>query len=193
MNNILKLMTIFLICFAFSCKDSKNVSKQDLELKTEPGVTPLKKDNLSVEKFTLIIKGIITKEDNFQVFYIESEADSHTEQKSVWVKVSPSDYKQEIKFELPEGVYPKNLRIDLGNNKKQESITINELILKYKKYDFKIKGSDLLKYFKYNDEIKMLSDSLTFKFIPILYNGVEKYDPYMVGNKGLENLLLEEL
>ncbi|WP_146109720.1 hypothetical protein [Jejuia pallidilutea] len=178
------MIAIMFLCVLTSCKNRENKTPED-NVET--------KEVLSVDKFTVVLRGIITKDDNFQVFYTEYEGDVHTEAKSVVAKVFPSDDEQDITFELPKKVYPMNLRIDLGNNIKQESITINELIFKYKKGDYRINSKELNKYFTFNKGIEMLSDSITFKLKPISYQGIEKHDPYMVGNKSFIDMLTVEL
>jgi len=180
----------FLLVFAilFSCKkDSKSEVKQDSNIEE---TTPKMK---VVENFTLTLKGIVEKDDKFQMFYFETDKDPVSEKKSVWAKVTPSKEEQEIKFVLPKDVYPMNVRIDLGVNNKQENITINECVLQYKKYDYKINGKELVKYFTLNQCVKMVSDSINYNLMPMKVGEVKKYDPYIVGNKLFENILIEEL
>lgn len=184
-NGILGLIVLVL----FSCTGEKKIKNNTNEVEQE-------KEKLEViikEKFTVILRGIILKEDLFQVHYLNSGGEAYDGQKSISVSVKSSPDEQDIEFELPKGVYPHNLRIDIGDNKNQEEIRINEIIFLFEKYNFKIKGKEILKYFKPSPFIQVSNDSITYYTKELNFNNVLKYDPYLAGLKDLEEALLSEL
>ena len=56
-----------------------------------------------------------------------------------------------IKIDFPKDKQPKNVRIDFGNNIKNEKIILNKLKFKFQKNYFELKGNEIYYYF-YADE-----------------------------------------
>ena len=183
----LSLLLCCMILFSMGCK--QKTDKQPLETVEEKIL-----DSSESEKFfSLTLKAVVKEEDVFSLFYIQFEGEAYSGEKIINTKVYPSDEMQEIKFELPEADYPYNIRLDFGSNPSQENIIIAECDLNYFNSSYKIKGSELYKYFKFNGGVEMLADSLTFKLSTVIYDIGEKFDPYIVGNDRCVNVLQTEI
>lgn len=183
-------MSLLLCCvlfFNFGC--NQKTDKNPVETVEENVIEVSESEKI----FSLTLQAIVEKEDVFSLFYTQYKDENFGVDKIINAKVNPSDQIQEIKFELPEADYPYNIRLDFGSNPNQGSIIVSECDLKYFNSSYKIKGSELYKYFNFNDGIEMLSDSLTFKFKPVIYNLEEKFDPYIVGNDRCVNVLAHEI
>lgn len=107
-------------------------------------VTEVKND---VYRFTL--NAVIKKDDTFQLFYKDSNDNKapFEETKSVSVDLKGSETAQNIVFNLPQDVYPTELRIDFGFNKEQKDIIVNEFKVEFLDKNFIVKGASFFDYF----------------------------------------------
>lgn len=183
-------MSLLLCCIMFFSVGCKQKADQEPLEPTEENII---QNSESKKVFSLTLEAVVKKEDVFSLFYTQYEGENFSGEQMINTKVYPSDQAQEIKFELPEEDYPLNIRVDFGSNPSQESIIITEFDLKYYNSSYKIKGSELYKYFNFNEGVEMLSDSLTFKLKSFKNESVEKYDPYIVGNDRCINLLQQDI
>lgn len=133
------------------------------------------------DTFTFTLNAIVKKQDDFQVFYKEGTdtAAPYEEVHSVWVGVKGNENAQNIVINLPEGVYPTQIRFDFGQ-KKQEEIVINNLDISYKDKSVAIKGAEFFNYFT-PDENFVKIDKLNSKIIPVELAG-GKFDPMFYSN-----------
>lgn len=157
-----KLFALLLITVSlFSCKKE---SKEEV----------LKKPEL----FSLKLNAIVKKDDDFQIFFKES-ADTqapYEEVNSVWVGVKGNENAQDIVFNLPEGVYPTQIRFDFGQ-KKQTEIVVNSLNVSFKEKAFNMKGSEFFNFFT-PDENFVTIDKMGSKIIPVEQKD-GKFDPML--------------
>lgn len=114
----------------------KNEEKQEIK--------EVKKD---IYKLTL--NAVVKKDDTFQVFYKDSNDTKapFEETKSVSVNLKGSETAQNIVFDLPEDVYPTELRFDFGFNKEQDEIVVNEFKIEFLDKNFIVKGGAFFDYF----------------------------------------------
>jgi hypothetical protein len=120
------------------------------------------------EFFSVDLEVIAPKADDFGVYYTEDQTINFTGDKVAWKGVFAKPNKvQTVTFDFPEEVMPTNIRFDLGNNKKQDDLVLQNFKLNYYDKSFKAQGSDFFKYFSQNDSIKFEIDSIkgTIKFL----------------------------
>ena len=166
---MMKKYIVFVFAFIallVSCKNNNDANKEAVQK------APKVKEKVSKE-FRVSIKGKFSKEDSFQLYYIEDESETYSEKKSIWAKVDPSDASQEVTFVIPNEIYPNNIRLDLGINKEQVSIDIEEIKLSYKKNQLVILGSEVKDYFALNRHMKQEDVSNTFELVTVDTDGVE--------------------
>lgn len=183
-----KISLAIILIFFIGCKENKTESTDNTQIDSEIIDKPKQEENFKVK-----IKGVFNKDDQFTLFYIENESEKFNAQKVVVTKFDASNEIQEITLETPVDVYPMNIMLDFSSNKEQSSIKIYECILEYKSKSYTIKGSELKKYFRFNDGVKMQPDSVTFNFPIFKLNGKEECNPYIIGNKKLTEVFDFEL
>tara|TARA_R110002094_G_scaffold123798_3_gene118359 strand:- start:158 stop:541 length:384 start_codon:yes stop_codon:yes gene_type:complete len=127
------------------------------------------------------------------MYYLSEQSDEYSGERKIEKEVIPNGGFQEIKFELKEIVYPYNIRLDLGTNKEQPPVLIEECVLHYGNETFKIKGKDLNKYFHFNKGVEVNSDSLTFTLKTFKRGKIDIYDPFIRGNQALNKVLETKL
>ena len=80
-----------------------------------------KKEEVKVDKnFKVAFNAIVTKDDNFQIYYNEDGSIAFEADKYIDVAVKGKNEPQEIVFDLPEDVIPQAFRFDIGSNKEQK-------------------------------------------------------------------------
>jgi len=144
-------------------------------------MTSCKKDEAAPDKpkvptFAFTVNAVVPKNDNFQLFYKE-EADSQafSETSSVWVEVKGNEKPQDITFELPEDVVPAQFRLDLGTNKEQAPITINNCKVTFKDRKIDIQKAEFFTYFVADTTFAKV-DTATGKVAPFVTK-TGAYDP----------------
>lgn len=188
---MIRLKTTLLLCciMFFSIGCNQKPDKKPLESIEENIVKPAE----SKKVFSLTLEAVVEKEDIFSLYYTQYEDERFSGEQLINTKVYPSDQAQQIIFELPEKDYPLNIRLDFGSNSSQGKIRIIECDLKYSNSSYKIKGSELYKYFGFNEGVEILPDSTTFKLKTYKDSSGEKYDPYIVGNDRCVIVLGQEI
>lgn len=160
--------TLFILALA-SCKnDTKEVAKPDTAKLPET--------------FNIAFNLTVLKDDTFQLFYTEDGSLNFGEAKSVKSLIKGSPTAQEILFKLPADVLPTNIRLDFGDNKAQDEITVNSMRLKYFAKTFNASENIVKKYF-YTNDFQLKYDAKTSKVKAVITNGV--YDPLMWSNDAL--------
>ncbi len=179
-TKIKALLIIMLINLFSSCKDGKSVDELNV-IKSEV------EDNL----YRVSLKVIVKKQDDFALFYTEDGSVNFFGIKPLWVAVNGSETEQDVNFILPEGVYPNQLRFDLGLKENQENIIIKGLKVTYKDQIFETYGSDFFNYFR-ADENQCKVNQSTGEVISNIENGKRKvpsiYPHQDILGKKLENL-----
>lgn len=192
MNFIHKITVLFFLVV------SMNSCKQNSEKKSSDTQTVEQKRSENPEEkapihFSLTLSALIQKNDNFQLFYIQENTSSYNVNQFLTREVSGSDQYQDITFDLPTEFYPFNLRLDFGTNPLQNSIQVEKCTLYYGSSDYVIKGSEMKDYFTFNEGVEILSDSTTFSLKTFKQGSIDKYDPFLMGNLKLNDVLLKKL
>ncbi len=136
--NSTKLVTFFLsLAMLISCKGG---DKDNQNATAEPASDP---------NYVITLNATIKKSDNIQLFFKETTDDNtqFSEENSVRVDVIGSDKAQDIVFKLPTDSYPSQLRLDLGLNKDQQEIAINNLNIQHAGKNFSLSAADFFEYF----------------------------------------------
>jgi hypothetical protein len=172
-NKILLVITALSLLTISSCKDDKKESDK-------------KVNKVEDKSFNIIMDVVVTKDDNFQIYYNEDGSDNYTGDKYVNVDVKGKPESQEIVFKLPEDAMPASLRFDVGSNKEQGEIKINAFKMKYFDKVFEAKDTLFFQYFGNNTSIKYIRE----KAIAVpLVNNPTGYDPIFSGTENLKNEL----
>lgn len=169
MNKLTIVYTIILMSIFVACKNEK--STDDLEVK-----------NTEVEHKGFKISFEITseKDDEFHLFYTEDGSMNFNGDNLVIVSKDGSNSPQTVEFLLPEQASPLNIRLDLGDNTEQASISFSKMTLEYKGKKFEATGSNIFNYFFPNGFIEYD----TFNGVVILKTiEGQHYDPMLIGNE----------
>lgn len=165
-----KLIAVFLLAATvFSCKDNNK----------EEAAKPEEK----VETFDVTLNMVVTKDDNFQIFYTDQADPNFDEKKSVLVPVKASATAQDIVCHLPEDVIPTNLRVDLGNNAQQAPMKLNNFKISYFDKSYELKDTLILRNFVVNDQLKY--DKPTSTLTPA-QGKATIYDPFLYPQDNLK-------
>lgn len=164
-NKFLVLLLVAVV--AISCKKEEKVVEKVEESKPE--------------LFSFTLNAIVKSDDDFQIFYKEDNDPStpFQEDNSVWVGVVGSENAQDIVLNLPEGVFPTQIRFDFGQ-KKQSEIIINSFNVNFKDQSFTLKGSEFFDYFT-ADENFVKIDRAASKLVPVEQKEGQ-YDPMLYSN-----------
>lgn len=162
-----------LLIVIFSCTSRKEAKKNNQE-----------------KIFEIEIEYKILKDDIFQVFYIDQDSkEKFSEEKMISKKINKSQKTNSISFNLPKEVIPKKIRIDLGENKCQEEITINQIKLKYSGNEIIVKEKYIPHFFVMNSFLKYDPSSGEFRSISIN----NRYDPFIISSALLNQKIKLEL
>lgn len=144
--------------------------------------------NKEIEKnrFKVTIDLIAYKDNSFQLFYKMYPDDSYCEALSYIKKIKGSPSSQQLIFELPHGVKPRNIRFDLGEHE-NDSIRLENISFQYKNRILKGNHGLYKSWFIFNPNVIPGKDSLTFHLKVI--NSV--FDPQLNGNKILNAKLVK--
>jgi len=160
-KNILPILLVTV--FFIGCKNDKSADNSAVE---KPEVV----DN----SFKVTVNVIVKKDDDFALFYTEDGSTDFKEE-PIWQGVKGNENEQQIKYSLPQDVFPTELRLDFGLKKDQEDIVLKSLVLEYQGKTKLIAGPELGKYFR-ADENKCSFDPNTGIIKAVVKNG-EKQSP----------------
>jgi hypothetical protein len=164
-----RIAIIFLILITVGCKN-KSQSTSDIEIQ-ETIKEEAKRDN----QFKVIMEVTVKEDDKFQLFYIDDSPEgTFTPEKRVVVNLKGSDSSQKIQFRLPEKVLPYKFRIDLGENKMETIILINEIKLQYNDEKIVIDALVLERFFQPNMYLQKTENGYLRKTIE------GRCDPFLV-------------
>lgn len=134
-----------------------------------------KMNEVSRERFKIEIEILIGKKDKLEIFFKEDEMEGYDEHHKVQKMVDGKSQVQKLEFFLPSGIFPSSIRLDLGENIKQEQVQLQHI------------------KFTFNEELLEMSlDEIPFFFVPNQYINYDrssgraelnelnsKYDPYL--------------
>ncbi len=98
--------------------------------------------------FRLILQATVARDDTFALYYTTNNSIAFNSKQTVWVAVKSSPNPQDIKFELPSGILPSQLRIDLGSSQKQSAVRMESVKMSYRDKQVVIPGMLILSYFR---------------------------------------------
>jgi len=174
----LKFVTFLVLIFSIftSCKIDKS-KENDLNVNENKPSSNLKTNS----KIKITLDMIVPKDDTFQVYYTEDATANCSEEKSVRVSVKGSLDSQKVVFYFPEEIAPNYFRIDMGENKDQGTIKINNFVYDYFSKKLEAKGNQFFNYFSPTQE--MIEN---FNESTLTPSGKgEKYDPILYGQPPL--------
>lgn len=130
----------------------------------------------------------IYKNDTIQLFYITETDNSYTEALSIKQFVEGKDELQTLCYQIPVGLKPKNVRIDLGERKNyHDSINIKNISFSYRNLVLDGNNGKYKEWFDFNQNIYWETDTLVYK-LKVKDNF---YDPQLNGNKVLNSKLVK--
>ncbi|GEM53443.1 hypothetical protein [Empedobacter brevis] len=179
---LLSILLISSFLTLSSCGDKKG-GRNDLSEKDEI-------ENSNSEGVVVILEGTFLKNDIFQLFY--SNDTTFSEQKSIKTIVYGQSILQKVLFQLPKEVKPQSLRLDLGSNPNQTSVTIKKMEINYKDQILIMEGDTFRDYFQPTPSVEFDQVSLEYNLKP---NEDGTFDPVLFGNdkvkKGLNKIYNE--
>ena len=155
------ITVVFLSIISISCKNEKSVEE-----------LPVVEEKVAESKVNVTVDMVVPIDDSFQLFYTEDNTLNFGEDKCVRVNVKGKETSQKIVFDLPDDVAFTFLRLDVGENKQQKEMKIENFAIKYYGKKFEAKGNLFFQYFSANDQLKVDFEKSTF--IP---QGKEIHDP----------------
>jgi len=154
MKGVCTLLFVFFFC-TISCKENKQGNNDDI--------------------FKVLVNIKVKEKDEFHLFYIENSIEEgyKEEKKVTYPIVGMSDF-QTIEFILPPGVLPKNFRIDVGANRNETLIEIEEVRLILNQNEIIINNRVFNRFFKPNVYIERTQNG----FMRRIVKG--RYDPFFM-------------
>jgi hypothetical protein len=108
-----------------------------------------------------------------ELYFDNRETNTFSSKKSIRKKIKGSNSFQKVSFILDKDAYPNRIRIDLGENRSQETIEIKEIGLQYNNATHTFSNEEIDKLFKPN----IYLDYRSLMATPKQMNG--NYDPYL--------------
>jgi hypothetical protein len=140
----------------------------------------------SQNQFKVLIDLIAYQDGDVQLFYKLNTDDRYWEKYSQKQSVKQNDLLQTLAFELPKGIRPKNLRIDLGE-RENDSIRVENIRLRYKNLELNGNHGVYKSWFAFNQNMVVGKDSLTFHLKKV----AGFFDPQLNGNQLLNSKLVK--
>jgi hypothetical protein len=157
---------LFISLTLFSCKNN------------EPKESPDSIQEVKPNTFEVTLDLVIKTDDELILFYKNGPNQWFDDEKTVWYSVKGSEEAQSVVFNLPEGVLPTDLRIDIGRNemKNLKEIEIKKIAISYLDKVFEIQHDKIDTYFKPNQCMSYDSSTKMYTF-----KKDEKgiYDPFL--------------
>jgi hypothetical protein len=145
-----------------------------------------KKAQNKKNRFTTTIDLTSYHDNTIQLFYKINADDRYYEKYSLKKKIKGSTSLQHLTFELPYGIKPKNIRVDLGE-KENVSVRLENISFKYKNNEIIGEKGLYKSWFVFNENVIKGKDSLTYNLKKV--NTV--FDPQLNGNRKLNAKLVK--
>ena len=145
------IAVVLLSILSISCKNEKSVDQ-----------LPVVEEKLPESKVNVTVDMVVPVDDSFQLFYTEDNTLNFSEEKCVRVNVQGKEKSQKIVFELPDDVAFTFMRFDVGENKQQKEMKIENFVIKYYDRKFEAKGNLFFQYFSPNNQLKADNQKSTF-------------------------------
>lgn len=167
------IVLVILLLSVKACKPENQSDKKDLSDSKSKAQELNDKDIFELE-----IKYKISKDDVFQVFYTNSDQENFSPKKTLRNKVSGSRDYTTVSFKLPKGEFPRKIRIDLGENKKQNRIAVENIQFRYNGKEINIEKELLPHFFVTNKFLDYNSSKGVFR--SSIVN--DRYDPFIISS-----------
>lgn len=165
MKTKLIILSLLLTLSLVSCK---NESKKEEVKEAE------EKKSLT---FDITLDIIVPADIDLIIYYKDGTNEWFEEEKAVWSGAKAKAEVQTVTFNMPEGVLPSDLRLDIGRNefKGLKDVAIKKITLSYLNNKFEIPEDQLGMYFKPNQYI--IFDQTT-KLYSFKKDDKGNYDPF---------------
>ncbi|WP_165749401.1 alginate O-acetyltransferase AlgX-related protein [Cellulophaga sp. Z1A5H] len=137
----------------------------------------------------VILSAKVLKDDMFQLFYEEEEKDGFSHKKTVDVEISGKKDFQEITFMVPKIASLNRLRLDIGNNKNQNSIIIRSIRFSLDEQVIIYDVEAFNRLFKPNNYVKKIDKNGTFKGLSAMRKNKKIFDPYFSSRRTSNELI----
>ena len=138
-----------------------------------------KNNKQPASRVTVCLDVELLHNDAIQLYYKMKADDDYNETLSIKKQVKGKKGVQTLLFELPEGVKPKNFRIDLGEEIKElDSVRIENITFQYKERILSGKGGAFTRWFDLNNQIEAGEEGWYY-----LKPQAQNTDPFMNGNR----------
>ncbi|MEH6769967.1 hypothetical protein [Maribacter arcticus] len=134
--------------------------------------------------FKVILTVKVIEDDKFQLFYIDSANGKYNERDVVSVNVEGSQDFQSIVFKLPLKAFPRQFRIDIGENKIESPVEIDTLKIMFGSKKLVMNNMTFNRFFKHNVYIEENEHGIYSRRI---IN--KKYDPFFSSTEFLKKHL----
>lgn len=173
------LVAALISTFLMGCKNEKSVDSLEVV-----------KPEIVDTSFKVTVDVIVKSDDDFSLFYTQDGTTNFTGE-PIWLGVKGSQNEQQVVFELPDDVFPSQLRLDFGLKQNLDEVVLKKISYSYKGKTFDMIGNQIGMYF-HPDLNKCTYDPNTGIIKPILKDGVAQFPslyPHDVANtKALEEL-----
>lgn len=137
------IIGIFCLSALASCKIDKRYKLRPLP--------PQYAEKKGTGKVVVVLKAIVPEDDTFQLFYATDGTENYSQDTSLFTQVTGKDTPQDIVFQLPDEAAPTAIRLDFGENTRQDNITIENFTVTYYGKSLTISGNDFFQYFRVNE------------------------------------------
>lgn len=146
------------------------------------------KKEFQKNRFKVAVELISYQDNTIQIFYKSKADDRYYEEYSLAKKIKGSKSLQKLVFELPIGIKPKNIRLDLGENENEnDSIHLVNVSFQYKNLILDGNNGVYKSWFVFNTNVIEGKDSLTY----YLKSNNSVFDPQLNGNRKLNAKLVK--
>ena len=146
------------------------------------------KKEFQKNRFKVAVELISYRDNTIQIFYKTKADERYYEKYSLVKKIKGSKSLQNLIFELPIGIKPKNIRLDLGENENEnDSIHLVNVSFQYKNLVVNGNYGVYKSWFVFNENVVEGKDSLTYNLKKV--NTV--FDPQLNGNRKLNAKLVK--
>lgn len=161
---VLSALFISSLMMMGACNNDKNVESNQQE-------------EIATADFVFELEGVFPKNDRFQLFY--SNDTNFTEDKSIKVIVYGQTVLQKVTFTLPANVKPQNLRLDLGSNAEQSTVSIKKFTVNYQGKSLEVADEKFRDYFPDTSNVVFDDTKLVYNLTPNV-DGI--FDPLLLSS-----------
>jgi hypothetical protein len=141
----------------------------------------------NADEVTLTLEAAFLHNDKFQIYYTNEPNVELSGENLIDKYVYGNGQMQKIDFKFPKGVIPYKIRLDLGENTEQKSISVKNISIHYKDHVINGDDGDFMKSWTTNEAL--VYDTNKFIYNIELINGL--HDPLFITSIDLEKKLLK--